>query len=94
MTDLPPLSFEQFLMSLSTAALLHLGEVPHPETNQKKVDLPQAKQTIDILGLLREKTAGNLTDGEQRLLDVMLAELRMRYLSLANAATATPSGNA
>ena len=75
------ISFDQFLLSLSTAALMHLGELEHPETNKKEIDLVQAKQTIDILGMLRDKTRGNLTDGEQKLLDTMLAELRMRYVS-------------
>lgn len=74
------LSFDQFLLSLATAAMMHLGVVPSPESNKTSVDLVQAKQTIDILGMLRDKTKGNLTDGEQKLLDTMLAELRMRYL--------------
>ena len=74
------ISFDQFLLSLSTAALMHLGEIEHPETKRKEIDLEQAKQTIDILGMLRDKTKGNLTDMEQKLLEGMLAELRMRYV--------------
>lgn len=81
MTD--ELSFEQFLMSLCTAALVHLGDVPNPETNQKTVDLSQAKQNIDILAMLRDKTKGNLSQNEQILLDGMLGQLRMQYVSLA-----------
>lgn len=77
------LSFEQFLMSLCTAALVHLGDVPNPETNQKTVDLGQAKQNIDILAMLRDKTKGNLSQNEQILLDGMLGQLRMQYVSLA-----------
>lgn len=83
MPDLPPLTFEHFLLSLSTAALFHLGEIPHPETKEKKVDLVQAKQSIDILGLIHEKTKGNLSDSEQTLLDRMLAELRMRFVQVS-----------
>jgi uncharacterized iron-regulated protein len=81
MPELPELSFEQFLMSLATAAMVHLGEVPHPETKKKAVDLPLAKQNIDILGMLRDRTKGNLSEGEQKLLDAMLGQLRMQYVS-------------
>lgn len=77
------LSFDQFLLSLATAAMMHLGLVPNHDSNKTTVDLVQAKQTIDILGMLREKTKGNLTDGEQKLLDTMLAELRLRYVQAA-----------
>jgi len=84
-TELPELTFEQFLLSLATAALVHLGEVPHPETNEKATDLVQAKQNIDILGMLHEKTKGNLTDTEKNLLEGMLAQLRMQYLSASRA---------
>ncbi len=80
----PEINFEHFLLSLSTSALLHLGEIPDPETNAKKVDLVQAKQSIDILGLLRDKTKGNLTENEQTLIDSMLRELRMRFVQLSS----------
>lgn len=85
-TEIPELTFEQFLLSLATAALVHLGEVAHPETNEKKVDLIQAKQNIDILGMLHEKTKGNLSDGERQLLEGMLGQLRMQYVSARNRA--------
>ena len=81
---LPELTFEHFLMSLATAALVHLGQVPHPETNKKEVDLVQAKQNIDILGMLHDKTKGNLTDGERTILEGALAQLRISYVSLAS----------
>lgn len=77
------ITFDQFLLSLATAAMMHLGVVENPEAKEKKVDLVQAKQTIDILGMLRDKTKGNLSTGEQHLLDTMLAELRMRYVEAA-----------
>jgi Domain of unknown function (DUF1844) len=83
MADTPEINFEHFLFSLSTSALLFLGEIPHPETKEKKVDLGQARQSIEILGMLREKTKGNLTPGEQTLLDGMLSELRLRFVSLS-----------
>jgi hypothetical protein len=81
--ELPELTFEHFLMSLATAALVHLGQVPHPETNEKKVDLEQAKQNIDILGMLHDKTKGNLTDAEKTVLEGALGQLRLTYVSMS-----------
>lgn len=94
MAEQPELSFEHFLMSLATAALVHLGQVPHPETNKKEVDLEQARQNIDILALLHEKTKGNLTAGEKTLLEGMLSQLRMAVVQVerekGNGAKASP----
>ncbi len=78
--DLPGLDFCTFLLSLSTSALVHLGETPHPEGQTRK-DLPLAKQTIDILGMLKDKTRGNLTDEERKLMDDLLYDLRLRYVA-------------
>jgi hypothetical protein len=61
---------------------MHLGEVPHPDTEKVERDLPLAKQNIDLLGLLEEKTKGNLTGDEERLLHQVLFDLRMRYVEL------------
>jgi hypothetical protein len=80
---LPTLDFTTFILSLSHSALLHLGETPHPETNTVERTLPLARQTIDLLGLLEEKTKGNLTGDEERLLTQILFDLRMRYLELS-----------
>ncbi|MBW2135627.1 MAG: DUF1844 domain-containing protein [Deltaproteobacteria bacterium] len=77
---LPEITFSSFLISLSSSAFLHLGELPDPVTGEKKKDLPLAKQTIDLLGLLREKTRNNLTPEEENLFDHMLYDLRMRYV--------------
>lgn len=77
---LPSIDFATFVLSLSHSALLHLGEAPHPETNKVEANLPLAKQDIDILGLLEEKTKGNLTGDEERLLAQVLFDLRMRYV--------------
>jgi len=82
-TVLPPVTFSTFILSLNTTALIHLGELPHPETNEKKVNLDLARHTIDTLDMLREKTKGNLTPDEERLLENVLYELRMRYIKLA-----------
>lgn len=65
---------------LGTTALVHLGAAPDPVSGEKKADLAQAKYTIDVLDLLKEKTSGNLTAQESNLLDDLLFDLRMRYL--------------
>ncbi len=78
--SLPEIDFASFVFSLSTSALLHLGEVPDPITGKTEKDLPLAKQTIDILGMLQDKTRGNLTPDEGKLLENLLADLRWRYV--------------
>ena len=76
----PGIDFSSFVLSLSTSVLYHFGEVPDPITNKKQRNLILAKQTIDILGILREKTAGNLSKEEDSLLTNLLYDLRMRYV--------------
>jgi hypothetical protein len=77
------ISFSAFLMSLSTEALVHLGEVADPSSGQEQRDLATAQQLIDILGMLREKTRGNLEHDERALLDAILFDLRMKYVEIA-----------
>ncbi|MBI4495613.1 MAG: DUF1844 domain-containing protein [Deltaproteobacteria bacterium] len=77
---LAEISFSSFILSLSTSALLQLGEVPDPSSGTRAKDLPMAKQTIDLLGMLKEKTRGNLTSEEDQLLEHLLADLRWRYV--------------
>jgi hypothetical protein len=77
---LPEVSFSTLIMSLSSSALFHLGEIPDPQTGKKTKDLPLAKHTIDTIGMLREKTQGNLSEEEQKFVDSMLADLRMRFV--------------
>jgi hypothetical protein len=81
---LPEVDFPSFIMSLSTSVFIHLGEIPDPTTNQKKIDLPLAKQTIDLISMLKEKTEGNRTEDEDRLMDELLYNLRMKFLALSN----------
>jgi hypothetical protein len=78
--DLPGLNFSTFVISLSTQALMHLGEIPDPITGKVASDFPVAKQMIDIIGMLGEKTRGNLDPGEQQLMEDVLYDLRMRYV--------------
>ena len=76
----PQLDFATFILSLSHSALMHLGEAPHSDDNEVHVNLPLAKQTIDLLGLLEEKTKGNLDGEEERLITQILFDLRMRFV--------------
>jgi hypothetical protein len=78
--QLPEVNFATFVFSLSSSAILHFGEIPDPMTGKKKKNLPMAKQTIDILAMLEEKTKGNLADDESQLLKNILYDLRMRYV--------------
>ena len=78
--QLPEVSFSTFIFSLSSSALFHFGEVADPTTGEKQKNLPMAKHTVDILGMLEEKTEGNLTDDEAQLLKNILYDLRMRYV--------------
>ncbi len=77
---LPEVSFATFVFSLSSSALVHLGEIPEPESKEAHVDLGMAKQIIDTLGMLHEKTKGNLDENEEHLMKSILYDLRMRYI--------------
>ena len=76
------INFTTFVMGLSTQALMHLGEIVEPGAPQTP-DLPAAKQMIDLLGVLREKTTGNLDAAEEQLLASMLYDLRMRFVEVS-----------
>jgi hypothetical protein len=76
------MTFETLVLSLSSTAMVQLGLIPEPTTNQPEQNLPAAKQTIDILEILQEKTKGNLDASESKLLDNVLYELRMTYLEV------------
>ena len=76
----PEINFPTFVVSLNASALLHLGAIEDPTSGQKAKNLPMAKQTIDILSMLEEKTAGNLTNEEMNLLKNILYDLRIIYV--------------
>jgi hypothetical protein len=80
-----PVTFSTFVLGLSTQALLHLGEIESPLAGKVEKDLGAAKDVIDVLGLLREKTRNNLERSEEQLLDSILYDLRMRYVELVRA---------
>jgi flagellar motor switch/type III secretory pathway protein FliN len=79
-----PASFVSFLMSIASNAASALGMMEHPVTHQRDVDVELGKHWIDVLGMLQKKTDGNLTPQEKRMLEGLLADLRMQYVSLIN----------
>ena len=78
--QLPEINFATFIFSLNHSVLVHLGVMEDPSTGKKVKNLPIAKQTIDILGMLEEKTRGNLDDNEEKMLKNILYDLRMIYI--------------
>ena len=80
---LPEIDFTHFILSLSSSALIQLGEIQDPFTKKSAKNLPLAKQTIDLIGMLKEKTKGNLTPEEEKVIDYVLYDLRMRYVKAA-----------
>jgi len=78
--QLPEINFATFIFSLNSSVLVHLGVINDPATGQKVKNLAIAKQTIDIMGMLEEKTQGNLTEDEESMLKNILYDLRMIYV--------------
>jgi Domain of unknown function (DUF1844) len=77
----PGISFAGFMLSLATTAAVHFGDIADPNTGHRAdPDLPAAHQMIELIALLQEKTKGNLTPDESKLVDDLLYELRMRYV--------------
>jgi hypothetical protein len=81
--DLPAIDFQTFVLSLCHSVLVHLGDAPNPVDGTERVNLPLARQTIDLLNVLQEKTRNNLTGEEERTLGQALYDLRMRYVEVA-----------
>jgi hypothetical protein len=77
---LPEINFSAFVISLSTQALMHLGEIADPVSGKVETDVPVAKQMIDIVAMLKDKTRGNLNASEDRLMEDILFDLRMKYV--------------
>lgn len=82
---LPPADFNLLVSMLSTQALVALGALPHPETGQSTPQPPLAKHFIDLLGVVEQKTRGNLSGAEERLLGSWLHQLRLAFLELTTA---------
>lgn len=85
-----PASFVSFIMSIASNAASALGMMEHPVTHQREVDVELGKHWIDVMGMLEKKTSGNLTPQEKRMLESLLADLRMQYVSLANSQIRAP----
>lgn len=81
--ELPSIDFATFVLSLSHSALVHLGDAPDPSGQTAAPDLVMARQTIDLLTLMEEKTRGNLTGEEERVLSHALYDLRLRYIEVS-----------
>ena len=84
-TVLPEINFSTFILSLSTSTLMHLGELPNPETNQVEKNLSLAKQTIDLIDMLKKKTEGNLDKDEDQLITNLLYDLKLKYVAAIKA---------
>jgi len=80
----PPIDFPSYILSYYTQGLVLLGEVPNPYSGKKEEDVDAAKHTIDILAMLKEKTKGNLSQDEEKLLENVLYELRMKFMAKSN----------
>lgn len=80
MEDAEAVSFSTFVLGLASSALIHLGEAPNPETGSATVNLVLARQSLDLLDLLKQKTRGNLTTDEEQLFTSLLTDLRLRFV--------------
>ena len=81
--EMPPAEFSTFVAMLANNIMMFLGQIPDPITQQRRLDLAQAKHSIDILMMLQEKTQGNLTAEETRLLEEILPQLQMAFVSVS-----------
>jgi hypothetical protein len=82
------IDFSTYVIMLANTVMMLLGQVPDPATQQRHLDLPQAKYTIDILMMLHDKTRGNLTAEEAKLLEDVMPQLQMAYVSVSRQAQA------
>ena len=73
--------FPTFIMSLSSSAYYHLGDMPDPATGKKELNLPAVQQTIDMLNMLKAKTKGNLKEDESKLIEQLIYELQVKYVA-------------
>ena len=80
--EFPHIDFSTFVLSLSHSGFVHLGDAPDPGGAHAPLNLELARQTIDLLALLEEKTRGNLTGEEERMLSAALYDLRQRFVEV------------
>jgi hypothetical protein len=79
------MDFSAFILSLNASSLIHMGEIPDPESRSRSVNIPAAKHTIEILEIIKDKTTGNLDEDEDKLLDDILYNLRLKFLQHSKA---------
>jgi hypothetical protein len=79
-----PISFTAFIIGLASTTLIHLGDTANPETGRTERNLELARESLDLLSMLREKTHGNLTDEEEKLFTTLLTDLRLRFVEASN----------
>ena len=91
-SPMPEVTFSAFIISLASAALVGLGEVPDPATGRVTRDLLLARHNIDVLEMLRQKTQGGLNAKERALLDQILCDLHLKYV--INSDAGAPAGGA
>ena len=80
------IDFSTFIMSLTSSAFYHLGDIADPETGKTETNLPAVQQTIDMLIMLKEKTQGNLSEEEGKLLEQLIYELQMKFMQKSHSA--------
>lgn len=78
----PTIDFSTFVLSLASSAMMHLGKVPDPMGGEPQVNLPLARQSIDMLAMLQAKTVGNLTEKEDTLLKRLLHDVRLAWVEI------------
>jgi hypothetical protein len=78
-----PIDFTAFLLGLASTALIHMGATPHPDTGRIERDDVLARQSLDLLAMLKEKTRGNLSAEEERLFSALLTDLRLKFVGAA-----------
>ena len=88
--EMPEARFDLFVSGLAMETLIALGDMPHPATRKRAVNVTQAKYLVDVLGIIEEKTRGNLSVDEEKLLQDALYQLRMRYLSKSGGVAPAP----
>jgi hypothetical protein len=81
--SMPPMDFSMFVLSMANTAMFQLGFIQDPQTGETRKDLPGARQTIDLIALLEEKTRGNLTEQEAKIVKEALFQLRMAFVEAA-----------
>lgn len=82
-----PIAFDTFVLGLASTAFIHLGVAPNPETGRSERNLGLARQSLELLSLLKEKTRGNLTPEEEQFFTQLLTDLRLRYVEVSREAT-------